>query len=132
MASWEPVDIFRDDTRDAYNEWDDDFKGNLEVRYNKLREFNETLDESTDEDTIEMTEKAKDKLKRDTIELITNQIYNKLTLLFNNNRKRFGIQKGIPIAEPIRDYHNFKLADDGELTYIYKRTVIDLGNINED
>ena len=26
---------------------------------------------------------------------------------------------------------HFKLADDGELTYVYKRTVIDLGNINE-
>ena len=25
----------------------------------------------------------------------------------------------------------FKLADDGEISYVYKRTVIDLGNINE-
>ena len=33
--------------------------------------------------------------------------------------------------EPIKKYDNFKLADDGVLTYIYKRTVIDLGNINE-
>ena len=33
--------------------------------------------------------------------------------------------------EPIRTYHNFKLPDDGALSYIYKRTVIDLGNINE-
>ena len=31
----------------------------------------------------------------------------------------------------LRKYDNFKLSDDGELTYIYKRTVIDLGNINE-
>ena len=40
-----------------------------------------------------------------------------------------GIQKGI-LIDPIREYDNFKLADDGALTYIYKRTVIDLGNIN--
>ena len=57
--------------------------------------------------------------------------YDKLTILFNNTRKKFGIQKGRPIAEPIRNYDNFKLADHGALSYIYKRTVIDLGNINE-
>ena len=50
--------------------------------------------------------------------------------MFNNNRKRFGIRKGEPI-DPIRNYDNFKLADDGTLSYVYKRTVIDLGNINE-
>ena len=33
--------------------------------------------------------------------------------------------------DPIRKYDDFKLADDGSLTFVYKRTVIDLGNINE-
>ena len=42
-----------------------------------------------------------------------------------------GIQKGESIVDPIRKYDNFKLADDGSLTFVYKRTVIDLGNINE-
>ena len=42
-----------------------------------------------------------------------------------------GIRKGEPIVDPIRNYDNFKLADDGEITYVYKRTVIYLGNINE-
>ena len=42
-----------------------------------------------------------------------------------------GIQKGEPIVDPIRNYDNFKLADDGEITYVYKRTVIYLVNINE-
>ena len=60
---------------------------NLEIRFNKPRRFNETLNESTDEDTIEMTEKAKDAFKCGTIELVVNQIYDKLTILFNNNRK---------------------------------------------
>ena len=134
MAKWEPVDVSqfdRDDIEDIYGEWDGDFKSNLELRFNKLRGFNETLNKSTDEDTIEMTEKVKDSFKRGTIELIANQIYNKLTILFNNTRKRLGIHKGETIVEPIRNYDNFKLADNGELTYVYKRMVIDLGNINE-
>ena len=63
-------------------------------------------------------------------ELIANQIYDKLTIYLNDTRKRFGIHKGRP-KEPIRNYDNFKLADDGKLTYEYKRTVIDLGNFNE-
>ena len=88
------------------------------------------MDDSHDEDTIEITERSKDVLKHDTIELIANQIYDKLTILFNNNRKKFGIQNGTPIREPIRNYYNFRLADDEKLTFVYKRTVIDLGNIN--
>ena len=78
MDSWKAVDVSQfdlDDIEDVHGNWDNDFKNNLEVRYNKLREFNETLNESTDEDTIEMTEKAKDAFKRGTIELIADQIY---------------------------------------------------------
>ena len=59
MASWEPMDISqfdRDDIEDVHGDWGNDFKNNLEVRHNKIREFNETLNESTDNDTIEMTE----------------------------------------------------------------------------
>ena len=47
----------------------------LEIKFNKLREFIETLNESTDEDTIDMTAKTKYVLKHDTIELVANQIY---------------------------------------------------------
>ena len=131
MATWEPVDIDRDDMGEEYDKWDDDVIKDLEVRFNKLREFDETLNKSTDEDTIEMTEKTKDALKRGTIELVANQIYDKLTIFFNKDRKRLGIKRGEPIVDPIRNYDNFKLADDGEITYVYKRTVIYLGNINE-
>ena len=67
MATWEPVDIDRDDMEEEYDMWDDNVIKNLEVRFNKLREFNETLNESTDEDTIEMTEKNKNALKHGTI-----------------------------------------------------------------
>ena len=78
-----------------------------------------------------MTEKTKDAFKRGTIELIANQIYDRLAISFDNTRKRLGIHKGEPIIKPIRNYDNFELADDGALTYVDKRTVIDLGNINE-
>ena len=101
------------------------------MRFNKLRKFNESLNESTDEDTVDMTEKTKNAFKRGTIELIANRIYDKLTILFNNARKRLGKEKGEPIVKPIRNYDNFKLADDGELTYVSKRKVINLGNFNE-
>ena len=131
MATWEPVDIDRYDMGEEYVKWDDDFVNDLEIRFNRLRAFDETLNESTDEDTIEMTEKTKYALKPDTIELVLNQIYDKVITMFNNDRKRFGIQKGELLLNPIRKYENFKLADDGELTYIYKRKAIDLGNINE-
>ena len=131
MATWEPVDTDYDKIGDEDYKWDDDVIKDLELRFNKLREFNETLNESTDEKTIEMTEKTKDALKRDTIELAANQIYDKLTIFFNNDRKRFGIQGGEPIIDPIREYQNFKLTKNGKLSYKYKRTVIDFGNIND-
>ena len=69
-------------------------------------------------------------MKHDTIELVANQIYDKLTIFFNNDRKRFGIQGGKPIIEPMREYQNFKLTKNGKLSYKYKKTVIDFGNIN--
>ena len=129
--AWEPegIDIAdRDDIE--YDSWDDNIVKDLELRFNKLRELDETLNESTDENTIEMTVKTKDALKRGTIELVANQIYDRLTIFFNNDRKRFGIQGGKPIIEPIRDYRNFKLTKNGKLSYVYKKTVIDFGNIN--
>ena len=127
MASWEPVDIDYDKIRDEDYKWDDDVMKDLEVRFNKLREF----DESTDEDTIGMTEKAKNELKHDTIELAANQIYDRLTIFFYKDRERFGIQGGKSIIEPMRKYRNFKLTKNGKLSYKYKRTVFDLGNIDE-
>ena len=131
MGSFEPVDIDLDGLGEEYGKWDGDVIKNLEVRFNKVRGFNETLNESTNEDTIEMTEKTKDALKHGTIELVANQIYDRLTIYFNNDRKSFSIKKGEPITDPTREYLNFELSDDGEITYKYKRTVIDLGNITE-
>ena len=130
MVSFEPVDIDYNKIGDEGYKWDDDVIKDLELRFNKLREFDETLNKSTDEDTIKITEKAKHALKRDTIELVANQIYDRLTIFFNNDRKRFGIQGGKPMVDPIREYRNFKLTKNEKLSYVYKKTVIDFGNIN--
>ena len=59
MVSFEPVDIDYDKIGDEDYKWDDDIVKDLELKFNKLREFNETISESTDEDTIEITEKPK-------------------------------------------------------------------------
>ena len=133
MATWEPdIDPFdHDEKGEDDDRWDDTFTNKLETRLNKLRQFNKTLNESTDEDTIEITEKNKNALKKDTIELISNEIYDKLTKLFNDRRKRLGIKGGAPIIDPIRDYSKFKLKNDGTLSYKYKTTVIYLGNIDK-
>ena len=48
MASWEPVDIDRDEIADGDDKWDDDLMGYLERRFNQLRQFNFTLNESFD------------------------------------------------------------------------------------
>ena len=93
MASFEPVDIDRDGMGEGYDKWDDDVMKDLEIRFNKLREFDETLNASTDEDSIDMTEKTKNAFKHGTIELAANQIYDRLTIFFNNHRKRFDIRK---------------------------------------
>ena len=55
MATWEPVDTDYDKIGDQDYKWDDDVIKNLELRFNELRDF----DESTDEDTIGMTKKTK-------------------------------------------------------------------------
>ena len=130
MASWEPVDIDRDEISDEDVKWDDDVMKDLESRFEELRQYNRNLNESHDEATREDTSIYIHATRQDIEELFANEIYDKLTILLDNTRKKFGIQKGRPI-DPLRKYDNFKLSDDGELTYLYKRTVIDLGNINE-
>ena len=65
------------------------------------------------------------------IKLVANQIYDKMTKLFNNARKRLGIKGGANIEEPIRNYDSFDLDDNGNLTFTYKSNVTNFGNINE-
>ena len=95
MTSWEPepVDVDTYGTGDEEYEWSDDLMKDLEIRFNKLRQFNRTLYGSHDDDLIDITMKNRDALKHDAIELIANQIYDRLTLSFNDTRKRLGIKK---------------------------------------
>ena len=62
MATWEPVDTDYNKIGDEDYKWDADVIKDLELRFNKLREFDETLNESTDEDTIEITTQSKNVL----------------------------------------------------------------------
>ena len=106
MASWQPLDVSQfdcDDIKDVHNEWDDDMVKDLEIRNSKLREFNRTYSNKS----IDTITTDKETLKRDIIESVANQIYDKLTIYFNDTRKRLGIQKGKPIAEPIKNYDLF-------------------------
>ena len=69
-------------------------------------------------------------LKKDTIELVANQIYDKITKLYNDTRKTLGIKEGASLEEPIRIYQNFDLDNNGKLTFTNKNKVINFGNIS--
>ena len=134
MATWEPegIDIAdRDGLEEEDDNWDEYAMNNLQKRYEELRQFNIKYNESRDRATREETSIFIDSTRNDIEELVANQIYDKLTTIFNKARERLGINNGTPIEEPTIKYDSFKLADDGSLTFKYKRTVIDLGNINK-
>ena len=122
MASWEPVDIDHDEMSNENVKWDDDVIKDLESRFEELKQYNRNFNKSRDEATREEASTYVNATRHDIEELVADQIYDKLTILFNNTRKKFDIQKGRPI-DPVRNYNNFKLADDGALSYMYKRTV---------
>ena len=134
MATWDPegIDIAdcnvlgdEDDRRDEYA------MNDLQKRYEELRQFTIKYNKSRDKATREETSVFIDFTRNDIEELIANQIYDKLTTMFNKASERLGIENGTPIKEPSIRYNSFKLADNGSLTFVYKKTVIDLGNINE-
>ena len=60
----------------------------------------------------------KRKVKEHTIELVANQIYDEITKLFNERRKRLAIKGGANVVEPIRDYDSFDIDDNGNLTFL--------------
>ena len=53
MASWEPVDIDRDEISDEDVKWDDDVMKDLESRFEELRQYNRNFNESCNEATRE-------------------------------------------------------------------------------
>ena len=79
MAQWEPVDIGpadHDEIEEEDDMWDDNLMDKLEERFDKLKKFNATLETSSDKDVDITLDKLG--LKEDTIELVANQIYDKM------------------------------------------------------
>ena len=87
----EPVDIFCDEIGEEDDKWDDDVVKDLESRFEILRQDIRKLNESRDEATREDASIFVDATRHDVEELVANQIYDKLTILFNNTRKKLGI-----------------------------------------
>ena len=85
------------------------------------------MEESPDEDVENIT-LEKRKVKEDTIELIANQMYDKITMLINQMIERYG---GANMVEAIRGYDCLNLDDNGYLTFTYENEVKNLGNINK-
>ena len=59
----------------------------------------------------------KHKVKEGMIELVANQIYNKITKLINERRERLGIKGGAKIVKPIRNYDSFDSDNNGNLKF---------------
>ena len=103
----------------------------LDRKFEELRRFNATLETSSGKDVEKNIKTDKLRLKKDTIELVANQIYDRMTKLFNDTRKRLGIKGGANIEKPVRNYDCFDLDDNGNFTFTYENKVIDFGNIKE-
>ena len=74
-------------------EWDGDVVNDLEKRFEELRQFNKKFNESCDKDTREETSTFTDSTRHDIEELVADQIYDKLTILFKNTRKKLAYKK---------------------------------------
>ena len=105
MDSWELVDIDRDEIAEEDIKCDVDVMNDLEKRFEELRQYNRNFNESHDETAREDASIYPNVTRNDIEELVANEIYDKLTILFNNTRKKLGIQKVKPI-DPIRRYNS--------------------------
>ena len=103
MATWEPegIDIAdRDGLGDEDDSWDEYAINDLQNRYEELRQFNIKYNKSRDEAAREEALNLAEVTRHDIEELVANQIYDKLTNMFNKTRERLGINNGTPIEEP--------------------------------
>ena len=93
MVLWEPEDIDPTD-RDGLEDgdgWDADVINDFQKRFEELRQFTIKYKKSRDEATREEMSVFIDATRHVMEELVANQIYDKLTILLNNTRKRLGI-----------------------------------------
>ena len=68
------------------DKWGNVLMNDLQRRFNELRQFNKRLEDPSDQNFGEIT-LQKNKMKEDTIELVANQMYAKMTMLINDRRK---------------------------------------------
>ena len=109
MGPWEPVNIdptALDEIEKEDHKWDDNLTNELERKFEELRRFSVTLETSSDKDVEKNIMLDMLRLKKDMIELVPNEIYDNMTKLFNDMRKRLGIKGGAGIEEPIRNCDN--------------------------
>ena len=117
----EPVDIDpidRDEIEEEDDEWGDDLMNDLYKRFNKLKRFNTTLKESTNKDFDKNITIEESKMKKDTIQLVADEIYGKMIKLFNYTREKFKIEDNITVEPQSK---SFKLDDNSNLTSRIKR-----------
>ena len=116
MATWDPEDIdltHRDGTGDEDVKWDEYVLNDLQSRYEELRQVNIKYNKGRNEAITEEALTLAEATRNDIEELVANQTYDKLTIMFNKARERLGIENGTRIEKPSIKYNSFKLADDG-------------------
>ena len=90
MATWEPegIDIADlDGLGDEDDSWDEYAINDLQNRYEELRQFNIKYNKSRDEATREEMLNLAEVTRHDIEELVANQIYDKLTNMFNKAKR---------------------------------------------
>ena len=89
------------------------------------------MKESTNKDFDKNVTIEKSKMNKDTIQLVADEIYDKMINLFYDTREKFKTEDKITV-EP--QYKTFNLDDNGNLTFKYKdkgkNKFIKFGNIN--
>ena len=91
MATWDPegIDIADcDGLGEEDDNWDEYAMNDLQSRYEELRQFNIKYNKSRDEAAREAALNLAEVTRHDIEELVANQIYDKLTIMFNKAKER--------------------------------------------
>ena len=90
MATWDPegIDIAdRDGLGEEDDNWDEYAMNDLQNRYEELRQFNIKYNKSRDEAAREEALNLAKVTRHDIEELVANQIYDKLTIMFKQSKR---------------------------------------------
>ena len=66
------------------DEWGNDLMNDLERRFNELKRFNPKLKKSLDKEVENDITHERNRVKEDAIQLVVDEIYNKMIKVFNN------------------------------------------------